>query len=97
MLHCVLVSYTRATEYWNSSCEYLSFQAAKIVKPNKSVLQFYSNMTEHVYKDLIQAHIVMLVLMCHFFPLFFCAVKRDVCIYIRFWTLDFKRQIYGFL
>jgi len=32
-----------------------------------------------------------------FFPLFFCAVKRDVCIYIRIWTLNFKRKIYGFL
>jgi len=51
------VSYTRATEYWNSSCEYLSFQAAKLLKPNKLVLQFHSNITEHICKGLIQAHI----------------------------------------
>jgi len=36
---------------------YLSFQAAKILKPNKSVLPFHSNMTEHICKGLIQAHI----------------------------------------
>jgi len=58
MWHCIVVSYTRTIEYWNSSWEYLSYQAAKIFKPNKSALEFHSNMTEHICKGLIQAHIL---------------------------------------
>ena len=52
-----MVSYTRATEYWNSSCEHLSFQAAIILRPSKSALHFHSDVIERICKGLIQAHI----------------------------------------